>query len=101
MNRTLFYTKNTIDGKEELDFLYNSLSNFKMTYAPTYYRVVSSDLMRPDMISYKNYGTVKYWWIILYVNGIGDPFYGISTGDVLKIPNLLDLYNFYRKYKVR
>lgn len=101
MNRTKFYTVVTHDGVDELDHLHNSLNNFEMNYPVSYYRVNGTDFMRPDMISYKAYGTVKYWWIILYVNGIGDPFYDIAVGDVLTIPNLLDLYEFYKKYRVR
>jgi hypothetical protein len=61
MNRTNFYNKLVVDGIEELDFLWNSLSEFEMQYRPEYYRVKSSDLLRPDIISYKCYGSVDYW----------------------------------------
>lgn len=102
MDRTKFYTKVTTEEDiSELDYLYNSLSNFKMTYAPAYYRVEDGDLVRPDMISYKSYETVRYWWIICYVNGIEDPMHGMEVGQLLQIPNLLDIYTFYKQYRVR
>lgn len=101
MDRTKFYTKVTVDGVEQLDYLHHTLSGFKMKYEPSYYRVNATDLMRPDTISYKNYGTVRYWWLILYVNGIGDPFSELTLGQLLQIPNLIDVYNFYKKYKLR
>jgi hypothetical protein len=101
MDRTKFYTVEVVDDIEELDYLYNSLSNFTMTYDPSYYRIEEGDLLRPDMISYKSYGTVRYWWIICYVNGIEDCFHDLSLGQLLIIPNLIDLYNFYKKYRVR
>lgn len=101
MNRLKFYTKTTIDGIEELDFLHNSLSGEVLRYTPTYYRVKSIDTYRPDMISYKCYGTVEYWWLILLVNGIDDGFTELQPGMVLTIPNILDIFNFNKKYALR
>ena len=101
MNRLNFYKIVTVDGVQELDFLDSSLSGFQMQYPASFYEVTGADLMRPDMISFKNYGTVQYWWVILLVNGVGDPFYDLNVGDMLIIPNLLDLYNFYRSNAIR
>jgi hypothetical protein len=33
-----------------------------------------SDGDRPDNLSFNNYKTVEFWWLILLVNGIRDPF---------------------------
>jgi hypothetical protein len=101
MNRTNFYNKLVVDGIEELDFLWNSLSEFEMQYRPEYYRVKSSDLLRPDIISYKCYGSVDYWWIILLVNNITNPFTDLVEGIILTIPSKLDIYNFQKKFRVR
>jgi len=101
MNRTKFYNKVVVNGILELDFLYNTLSNFVMTHTPTYYRTDEHDVARPDLISFENYGTVGYWWIICLVNKIQNPFTGIPVGTILTIPHLSDIYVFYKKYKVR
>lgn len=103
MDRTLFYQKlwNTEGNVFELDFLWSNMDKFAMTYTPSYYRVISSDAMRPDKISHRVYGTVGYWWVICLVNGIDSPLEDIVTGTLLKIPNRLDIYSFYRKYRVR
>jgi len=103
MDRTLFYKQTTVNSTKELDYLYNSLSKFKSVaeYEPGYYRVVQEDIYRPDLISYKNYGTVAYWWLICYVNGVFDPFYDLEVGQEIEIPNILDIYTFYKKYRVR
>jgi hypothetical protein len=37
---------------------------------------IISDGDRPDNLSYTVYGTVEFWWLILLVNGIRDPFRG-------------------------
>jgi len=102
MNRTTFYHQiTTADDVDELDFLWNSLSEFKMNYIPTYYRVAGDDLLRPDMISYKCYGVVEFWWIILLVNNIENPFTDLEEGAILTIPNRLDIYDFQKQYRVR
>lgn len=101
MDRTQFFHTDTVNGVPEFDYLYNSLANFQMTYPVSYYMVNDSDLLRPDMISYKVYnGSVEYWWIICFINKIQNPLVDLVTGDTLTIPNFLDIINFYRKYKV-
>jgi hypothetical protein len=101
MDRTLFYQKFTVDGVEELDFRYNSLSRFSMRYPPKYYRVSGEDVPDPALISFKCYGNVGFWWVILAVNGIQNPFDEIQTGLILTIPNVLDIYDFQKKYRIR
>ena len=108
MDRTKFFTVvtatatgDTEDSLKELDFLWNPLTAFTLKYDPSYYRVTVADLMRPDMISYKSYGTVEFWWIICLINEIDSPLVDLEAGQVLKIPNSLDIFNFQRKYRVR
>jgi len=101
MDRTSFFNMVTNDNNKEYDFLYNNLSRFAMRYTVSYYQVISSDVMRPDLISYKLYGTVDYWWILLYVNKIDNPLTDIEVGKVLTVPNVLDIYQFYKQYALR
>lgn len=99
MDRTIFYQKTIVDGIEEHDYLTNSLSDFVINYEPSYYTVQESDLLRPDAISHKFYKSVSYWWLICYINEIKDPFNDLSVGKLLIIPNVLDIYDFFKKYK--
>ena len=101
MDRTLFYNIVTVDGVEELDYLDRALGSFALTHTPTYYRVDETDIARPDMISYVNYKTTQYWWIICLVNKIQNPFTDIAVGDILTIPYISDIYTFYKQYKMR
>lgn len=101
MDRTKFYIEVSVRGVPELDYLYNSLVNFKMKYPVGYYRVRDDDILRPDMISYKAYKTVKYWWLICYVNRIQNPLVDLVVGQQLRIPDVIDIYDFYKQYKVR
>lgn len=101
MDRTKFYIIATVDGVQELDHLYNNLSGFTMNLAPQYYMVTEDDLMRVDLISFKSYGTVRYWWLIAFVNKIQDPFNDLTPGQILEIPNILDIYDFYKEFALR
>jgi len=101
VNRLDFYNVVEVNGVSELDFLWNSLSDFQMQYAPTYYKVIAGDLMRPDLISFKCYSNVDFWWVILLVNGVQNPLTDLVEGQILTIPNKLDIYNFQQKYRVR
>ena len=101
MDRSNFYQKFVLDSVAQLDFLYNPLSNFEMIYDPDYYRVTGEDDMRPDKISFKMYGTVEFWWVLMLVNGISNPLVDIDPGLVLTVPNRIDIYNFQKKYRLR
>jgi len=101
MDRTKFYDVNTIEEITELDHLYNNLTKFKMVYPAGYYVVRQSDLIRPDLISYKSYGTVNFWWLLMMVNGIENIFTDLEVGLTLIIPNILDIYTFKKKWTMR
>lgn len=101
MDRTKFYNVETVDGVQELDFLHNSLSALVLQYQPGYYMVTQADIGRPTNISYKNYNTIKYWWAIMVVNGIRDPLNDLQVGQILQIPDLKDLYEFYKSDRLR
>ena len=101
LSRAKFYQQVIVNGIPELDFLQNNLSQFTMKYTPGYYRVTDGDLARPDLISYSQYNTVEYWWIICVVNEIQNPLNDLVSGQLLKIPNILDIYAWTKNYQVR
>ncbi len=109
MNRTNFYAKREYsvieDGVKqtirELDHLFVPLSLFTVKSDVGYYRVAEEDIMQPDLISFKLYGTEKYWWIICITNNIENPLADIIEGAILKIPSIYDIYDFYQKYGQR
>lgn len=100
MNRSDFYKKVVVDDVTELDFMNNPLSGFAISYEPQYYRVESSDLMRPEIISYKCYGSEEFWWVIMLVNQVDNPLLDLVIGQILTIPNMLDIYTFQKKFRI-
>ena len=71
-----------------------------MTYPCTYYQLEAEDIGRVDLVSWKNYQTVDYWWLLAYVNNVENIFTDMSAGDLWQIPNLLDVYQFFKTYSV-
>jgi hypothetical protein len=101
MDRSKFYHTITVRGTQELDFLNTNMSTFKMKYTPGYHRVTEAELGRFDLISFRMYGTHIYWWIICVANQIRNPFTDLEVGQILTIPSLLDIHDWYRRYKIR
>lgn len=50
-----------------------------------YHLVTVVDVLRLDLIAYKYYTNVEYWWIIAAANNILDPF-NLTVGTILRIP---------------
>ena len=101
MNRTKFYNKVTVNDVQELDFLDNNLAKFAIKNTPRYIRVNASDVQRPDLISWRNYDTVRYWWLVLLTNSIENPLEDMEEGVRYVLPSILDIYKFYRTNSLR
>ena len=101
MDRTKFFQKTTVDGVQELDHLWNTLSNLVPRRKSRRYRLSVLDRKRPDITSYRNYGTPAFWWMILAFNGIQDPFFETTVGRIVEIPSWPDIYDFVKDFKVR
>jgi hypothetical protein len=54
----------------------------------TYYRytVTAVDIGRIDLIAWKYYRNVNWWWVIAMVNHIANPLTDLVIGQVLLIP---------------
>jgi hypothetical protein len=49
------------------------------------YQVVDNDTW--SLISYKNYGTTRLWWLICKMNNINNPTVSPEIGQIVKILN--------------
>lgn len=58
------------------------------------YVVEAGDIPRPDLISYKLFKDPAFFWVILWLNGISDPFEGIYPGMTLRVPTARRLAEF-------
>lgn len=109
-NRSNFLKTVSVDGYNEKDLLSSPVNTYTFKRPFSRYILEYDDYMRPDLISLKNYGIQDYWWIILKVNpeleDIWNDFVitddqentypdAFRVGDIINIPNLLDLQEMY------
>jgi hypothetical protein len=95
-NRTNFYDKSEVDGRLEPDFISNYYNKyFKINRPVQFYTISRDDIQRPDLISIRTLGDQKYWWIIAKYNQIDDVWNDLIPGDVIKIPNIQDIEEFF------
>ena len=94
----------TQDIPEELnmftiqDVLSIDWTKFNFTGTEVEYILGEEDIKRPDILSYRIYGTVIYQDIIFILNNIGDILNTPSLTPI-KIPKIEDLKAFIKKYK--
>lgn len=62
--------------------------------------VVQNEESRPELLSYKIYGSVQYWWVLSLYNGIFDTD-EISAGDVISYPNREDIEDLFFSMKAK
>ena len=96
-SRSNFYNRNQINGIQENDLVFNKFKDFKFSTSQKFYEVTEADIARPDLMSYKLYNKVNYWWILLKFNGIQDPWNDLEVGQILNVPAQNDIEEFVLK----
>lgn len=98
-NRTNFYKTEVIENVPEKDLLTNTTSIFDNRSEYEFYSVTESDLLRPDLISLKLYGSYLYWWILMKANDIEDVWNDLYIGKVLVVPPFSAIEEYYKENK--
>ncbi len=105
-NRSNFFknqivTTTLFGRKKEADLITNSFNEFAFKRPMETHTVTDDDILRPDLISIKFYERISFWWIIAKVNDIEDFWNDIEVGDVLNIPDIEDIEEFYTTIRKR
>jgi hypothetical protein len=94
-NRTNFYKTEVVDSITEKDLLTNTTKVFDNQVEYGFYSVTEQDLLRPDLIAFRFYGSVSYWWILMKANDIEDIWNDLYVGKILVIPSFNDIDKYY------
>ena len=70
-------------GFDDLLSTYIEKFTYREAYVPLGYE------HRPDLIANLFLGDPNFWWLILLINNIDDPFEGLNSGDKILLPNNL------------
>lgn len=94
-NRSNFYNKQIVNGKLENDLIDNYWNYFIIKRPLKQYAISKLFIQRPDLLSLKLYGTMKYWWILAKFNNIDDWWNDIEVGDSIQVPDKSDIDDWY------
>ena len=95
--RTNFQNTINVDSRAEKELGSIDFGDFDFG-ENRYYRLSQLDVGRPDLISYKIYGTTNYWWFIMWYNGVGDVWNDLRDMMVIKYPSQNKLSEALRTY---
>lgn len=99
--RSNFTEEVEVDGVLEQDLVDNHWDLFEIKRPMTFFTISRSYIGRPDLLSMKLYGKMNYWWIILKVNDIDDVWNDIEIEDVISVPNIRDIEDWYSNVRKR
>ena len=74
--------KHTVKGFMSVD----NINSLLETNSDVLYTIPFSERYRPDIISTKFYGDPTLFWVLVYINGIGDSPEGFYSGRIIRIP---------------
>lgn len=103
-DRETLFQKNIVDGVKEYDLGSIDLGNLTNNIELQWTIVKYNEQARPDLISYRLYGASDLWWIILWLNGIADPWHDLMPDVALKyVPKtrIDEALKYFRKQKAR
>jgi N-glycosylase/DNA lyase len=82
MNELGFFGTIMYNGSEMVDIFHNYNRFFKNIETNYTVKEMSiKDSPRPELLSYQLYGTTEYYWVLLLINDIYDPYYDWIMSD--------------------
>ena len=85
----------------EYDMILSNWDLFEIKNPIRFDNVKYGEVQRPDLLSYRIYGSSEYWWILCKFNQIDDVWNDIYVGQDLIIPSLQDIQLFYSNVRKR
>jgi len=97
--RTNFLAQDSSHDVMEWDLLLSNWDLFETKRPIKFDTVQYSDIQRPDMLCFRIYGTIDYWWILCKFNQIDDVWNDMYIGMDLIVPSVEDIQEFYRNVR--
>ena len=77
-NRETLFQKNIVDDVKEVDMGSIDFPELDEAKVYSWTTVRDQEYCRPDLVSYRLYGTDELWWFVMWLNGISDPYLPID-----------------------
>lgn len=88
LQKFVAFTENVYDYLDS--YFINQITKLPI-YGTTYVQIEEN---RPDLLSYRIYGTVKFWYILLVYNGMVSPL-ELVVGQTINYPRIEDVEQIY------
>lgn len=95
---TNFLTTNLVDGINEYNLSSINIKDYTFSRFD-YTRVLKGEYCRPDLLCYRIYGTIEYWWILLEINNISNPWDDLVEYTYIKYPPASEMQKFIEHLK--
>ena len=93
--RTNFLDDLEVNGLLEKDLLKNYFDLFQIKRPLNTFTITRDFIGRPDLLSIVIYDNIDFWWILGKYNQIDDWWNDIEIGDIIYIPSVLDIEDWY------
>ena len=92
-----YYAVEKVDADHEFDFLQTNMPDFKDYFKRPMGTIIFLEKYkgRLDLMSHEVYRTCHFWWALALANDIDDPFDESHLDTLMRIPDILDIYEFY------
>lgn len=84
------YLSNKLKTNEKNKTVYRTILYPKIDPSPTDIYIIPNEEDRLDILAFKYYKDVRYWWIIAQANNIGKGSMYVEPGVRLRIPKNVD-----------
>lgn len=91
-----FYKEKDFTVFKELDYLDTELVKINLNTVSVF--VVSAPFVhRPDLVSYRLFGSYNYGWLIALHNDFLDPVMELTLGKNINVPDIDQYFRFYNR----
>lgn len=98
-NLSLINLRKPIQYEGNYCFRFLKISSVPESSGDVQFRIQSIINKRPDVLSYTFYGTPYLKDFILLANNIIDPFQEFEIGSIIRIPDLLTIYDILKNLR--
>lgn len=100
-NRETLFQKNIVDDVKEVDMGSIDFPELDEAKVYSWTTVRDQEYCRPDLVSYRLYGTDELWWFVMWLNGIADPWHDLMPDVVLKYLPIDKINNAFKYRRIK
>ncbi len=98
LNRENCLDEFTLDETKQYDLSDYGLTDFN--FGTRYMDVIrQNEEYRPDIISYRVFGTTDLWWFLMWLNGFSDPWHDLKADTAFYYVDVERVRNAIREVK--